>query len=106
MLKLKLMELQNEYEKLKNENDLLISQNRNQNSFFKKQREISNEKIKKNIKKLNNNLNLKIDNLDNNYPCEYFNIDNSTHNGKNCSPLHDYCHSNKKMYNNNILNNL
>ena len=100
ILKLKIIELQNEYEKLKNENDLLISQNRNQNPCLSKQKEIieiPNEKINKKINKLSNNLNLIIDNL-NNYPCDYFNIINT--NTYNNSPIHDYINSNKKIYNN------
>ncbi len=103
-LKLQLLELQNEYEKLRNENDLLVSQNRNQNSCLSKQREkteISNEKKQKN--KINN-LNIEINNIDNNYPCDYFNIIN-TNTKSNQSPIHDYITSNKRIYNN-INNNM
>ena len=98
-LKLQLLELQNEYEKLRNENDLLVSQNRNQNSCLSKQREkteISNEKKQKN--KINN-LNIEINNIDNNYPCDYFNINNSNYYYRGNSPIHDYINSNKKIYN-------
>ena len=102
ILKLKLIELQNEIEKLKNENGLLISQNRNQNSSLSKKKEksdISIEKKTKKINKLNHNLNLRIDNFDNNYPSDYFNIIYNN-NYKSTSPIHDYIHSNKKIFNN------
>jgi hypothetical protein len=98
---LQLLELQNEYEKLKNENDLLLSQNKNKNNTcLSKQREktdISNEKKTKKINKLNcNNLNLEINNIDNNYPCDYFSIINTKTNN---SPIHDCIASNKRVYN-------
>ena len=101
-LKMQLLELQNEYEKLKNENDLLVSQNRNQNTCLSKQEkiDISNEKKTKKINKLNNKLNLEINNFENNYPCDYFNINNSNNynNCKNKSPIHDYI-SSKNIFN-------
>ena len=97
-LKMQLLELQNEYDKLKMENDLLVSQNRNQKTCLSNQEkvEISNKKKTKKINKLNNHLNLEINNIDNNYPCDYFNINNSNNNFnnyKNKSPIHDYVSS-------------
>ena len=109
ILKLKLIELQSEIDKLKNENGLLISQNRNrninQNSILLKQREkrnISNEMKTKKTNKLSNNLNLRLDNIDSNYPNDYFNIIYSNNNFKNTSLLHNYINSNKSIYSNNI----
>ncbi len=109
-LKIQLLELQNEYEKLKNENDLLVSQNRSKNNLcLSKQREktdISNEKKTKKINKLNCNiLNLEMNNIDNNYPCDYFNIIN-TNTKSNQSPIHDYITSNKRIYNYINYNNM
>ena len=105
-LKLKIIELQNELDKLRNDNDLLVSQNRNKNSclsIHKEKMEISNEKKTKKINKLNNNLNIEINNIDNNYPCDYFNIINNTNsnvNNKSSSPIHDYIGSNRKIFSN------
>ena len=103
-LKMKLMELQNELDKIKNgENDLSVSQNRNKNSCLsiqKEKMEISEEKKPKKINKLNNNLNLELNNIDNNYPCDYFNVINNTSynvNNKSSSPMHDYIGSNRKI---------
>ena len=105
-LKLKIIELQNELDKFRNDNDLLVSQNRNKNSclsIHKEKQEISNEKKTKKINKLNNNLNIETNYIDNNYPCDYFNIINNTNtnaNNKSSSPIHDCICSNKKIFSN------
>ena len=111
-LKLKIIELQNELDRFRNDNDLLVSQNRNKNSCLSKQKEkmeISNEKKTKKINKLNNNLNIEINNIDNNYPCDYFNIINNTNtnaNNKSTSPIHDGIGSNRKIFSNFQDNNI
>ena len=107
ILRMKLIELQNDYEKLKNENDLLISQNRNKSGCLSKQKEnneISDEKKAKKTNKLNYKLNIEINDLDNNYPCDYFNI-NNTNNNQSGSPIHEYINSNKKIYANTLHEN-
>jgi len=103
ILRLKILELQNENDKLKNENDLLVSQNRNKKACLTKTGElyqISNEKGKK-LNKMNNNLNLEMNKINNNYPCDYFNMNiNSENNLKSHSPIQAYINSSRKAYNN------
>ena len=104
-LKLKIIELQNELDKYRNDNNLLVSQNKNKNpclSIHKEKMETSNEKKTKKINKLNNNLNIEINNIDNNYPCNYFNINSNNTNANNIcsSPIHDYFGSNRKIFSN------